>query len=62
MTAQPISVECDPLRDLRHREAQAARDLADWLAWLELGNKASRTLDASGCQCGVKTESHRVLA
>jgi integrase len=40
------SVECDPLRDLRHREARAARDLADWLAWLELGNHATRTLDA----------------
>lgn len=39
-------VGLDPLRDLRHREAQAARDLADWLAWLELGNKATRTLDA----------------
>jgi integrase len=39
-------VEFDPLRDIRHREARAARDLADWLAWLELGNKAARTLDA----------------
>lgn len=38
--------ECDPLRDIRHREARAARDLADWLAWLELGNYATRTLDA----------------
>lgn len=35
----------DPLRDSRHRDARAARDLADWLAWLELGNKAARTLD-----------------
>lgn len=35
----------DPLRDSRHRDARSARDLADWLAWLELGNKAARTLD-----------------
>jgi hypothetical protein len=41
-----MGVEFDPLRDIRHREARAARDLADWLAWLELGNKAPRTLDA----------------
>lgn len=36
----------DPLKDLRHREAAAARELADWLKWLEFGNKAARTLDA----------------
>lgn len=42
----PISVGFDPLRDLRHREARAARELADWLAWLALGNKAPRTLEA----------------
>jgi integrase len=36
----------DPLKDSRHRDARSARDLADWLAWLELGNKAARTLDA----------------
>lgn len=39
-------IEFDPLRDLRHREARAARDLADWLAWLELVPMATRTLDA----------------
>lgn len=39
------SYRLDPLRDARHREARAARDLADWLAWLELGNKAARTVD-----------------
>lgn len=39
-------VGLDPLRDLRHREARAARDLADWLAWLELVPMATRTLDA----------------
>lgn len=36
----------DPLKDSRHRDARSARDLADWLAWLELGNKAARTLDS----------------
>lgn len=41
----PVGVRFDPLRDSRHREARAARDMADWLAWLELGNTASRTLD-----------------
>lgn len=35
----------DPLRDSRHRTARSARDLADWLAWLELGGAAARTLD-----------------
>lgn len=40
---QPI-VGFDPLRDSRHRDARAARDQADWLAWLELGGLRSRTL------------------
>lgn len=35
----------DPLKDARHRDAAAARELADWLQWLRLGNKAARTLD-----------------
>jgi integrase/recombinase XerD len=35
----------DPLRDSRHRDARAARECADWLSWLELENKAPRTLD-----------------
>lgn len=38
------SVVSDPTRDLRHREAKAARDQADWLAWLDLGGTAPRTL------------------
>ena len=41
VTAYPL----DPLRDSRHRSAAAARDLQDWLSWLELGNKSARTLD-----------------
>lgn len=32
------------LRDLRHMEARAASDLADWLVYLELEGKADRTL------------------
>lgn len=43
----------DPLRDSRHRNARAARELADWLAWLELGNKATRTLDAYERVCAA---------
>ena len=34
----------DYLRDLRHMEARAASDLADWLVHLELEGKADRTL------------------
>lgn len=41
-----VAYALDPLKDLRHREAAAARELADWLKWMELGNKAPRTLDA----------------
>lgn len=37
-------VNYDPLKDSRHRDAKAARDQADWLAWLELGGTAPRTL------------------
>lgn len=44
VATRPV-VPYDPLKDSRHREAAAARDLADWLKWLELGNKAARTLD-----------------
>lgn len=39
-------VPLDPLKDARHRNARSARELADWLAWLELGGAAARTLDA----------------
>lgn len=34
------------MRDRRHRDAEAARDVAAWLTWLELGAKAPNTLDA----------------
>jgi integrase/recombinase XerD len=36
----------DLLRDLRHLDARAASDLADWLAYLEVEGKADRTLYA----------------
>lgn len=36
----------DPLQNIEHRDAKSARELADWLAWLELGGSAARTLDA----------------
>lgn len=38
-------VAYDPLRDSRHRTARAAREQQDWLAWLELGGLAARTLE-----------------
>jgi integrase len=38
-------VAYDPLRDSRHRDAASAREQADWLAWLELGGTAPRTLE-----------------
>lgn len=39
-------VSLDFLRDLRHLDARAAPDLADWLVSLEVGNKADRTIYA----------------
>jgi integrase len=36
----------DPLKDSRHREARAARELIDWLADLELRSYAARTRDS----------------
>lgn len=41
----------DPLRDIRHREATAARELAAWLSWLDLGGAAPNTLDAYERTC-----------
>lgn len=38
------AVGYDPLRESRHPDARSAREQRDWLAWLELGNTASRTL------------------
>lgn len=35
----------DPLRETRHLGARAAREFADWLAFLEVANKAPRTID-----------------
>lgn len=39
------AIELDALiRDVRHRDARAALDLADWLAFLNVDGKSSRTL------------------
>ena len=46
MTTTAVVGFADLLRDLRHLDARAASDLADWLAWLEAANKADRTLYA----------------
>lgn len=51
MSAQAYAL--DPLKDARHRDAAAARDLADWLQWLKLGNKAARTLDTYERVCAA---------
>lgn len=44
MVAGANVVEFDDLRDLRHMDARAAGDLADWLVHLDLEGKADRTL------------------
>jgi integrase len=38
-------VSFDPVRDKRYQQTRLGRDVADFLAWLELGGAASRTLD-----------------
>jgi integrase len=50
-------VGLDVLKDSRHREAIAARDLSDFLAWLELGNRSPRTLDGTERVCAVLLRS-----
>lgn len=46
MSAAAVTVrEYDPVRDKTYRRAKLARDVAAWLAWLELGGTAPRTLD-----------------
>jgi integrase len=39
------AVEFDPTRDKRYQQTRLGRDVVDFLAWLELGGAASRTLD-----------------
>jgi len=41
MVAAPV--ECEALKDSRHKTAAASRELADWLDYLDVGNKALRT-------------------
>ena len=38
-------VQFDPVRDKRYQSTRLGRDVVDFLAWLELGGAASRTLD-----------------
>lgn len=55
MQLAPAGVGFDPLRDKRYRETALGRDVVDFLAWLELGGAAEKTLDqyerdlARGC-------------
>ncbi len=48
-----LAYALDPLKDSRHREAAAARDLADWIVALGLSNKAPRTLDTYERVCAA---------
>jgi site-specific recombinase XerD len=41
----PAVVGFDPLRDKRYQSTRLGRDVADFLAWLELGGASPRTLD-----------------
>lgn len=45
MTAAAPLVEYDPLRDKSHLRTAIGKDIAAWLHWLEVSDKASRTLD-----------------
>jgi len=44
-TLAPVDVRFDPLRDSRHRSARAAREVADWLVFIQKEGKSPRTLD-----------------
>jgi integrase/recombinase XerD len=41
----PNLVGFDPLKDKRYQQTRLGRDVADFLAWMELGGAAPRTLD-----------------
>jgi hypothetical protein len=38
-------VQFEPLRDKRYQQTRLGRDVVDFLAWMELGGAASRTLE-----------------
>jgi hypothetical protein len=40
-----VVIQYDPLRDKRYQSTRLGRDVADFLAWLELGGASTRTLD-----------------
>ena len=44
-TPARIGVRFDPLRDKSYRATRLGRDVADFLAWMELGGASPRTLD-----------------
>ena len=45
MTTLAAPVRFDPLRDKSYQSTRLGRDVADFLAWLELGGASPRTLD-----------------
>jgi integrase len=45
MSALPVSVEFDPLRDKTYRRAALGPDVVAFLAWLELGGASPTTVD-----------------
>ena len=45
MTTLAAPVRFDPLRDKTYQSTRLGRDVADFLAWLELGGASPRTLD-----------------
>lgn len=51
-------VTYDPTLDLRHRRTKAARECADWLAWLELEGKSPRTLDSYERTVAILLRTH----
>lgn len=51
------SLPLDVLKDIRHRDAAAARELADFLAWRELGNNSPGTLYELERKCAVLLRS-----
>jgi integrase len=63
LAAQRVGFEAH-LRDLRHMEALAASDLADWLVHLDLEGKADRTLYAYTRQIAplLRAHPHKTIA
>lgn len=45
LPSQPAMGDYDPLLDKSYRDTALGSDVVAWLAWLELGGAAPRTLD-----------------